>query len=106
MFENLYKYAVGKFLSHRGSAYSFLSLYGMGAQVRKQDFMELEKSALRTLILDIHRKKEAGVLSGRTSGEQYREYNEVWLGEASNIESLFEEFPELRRLLFLELERV
>lgn len=106
MFENLYKYAVGKFLSRQGSAYSFLSLYGMGAQVRKQAFMELEKIALRTLILDIHRKKEAGVLSGQTSGEQYRYYNEVWLGEASNIESLFAEFPELRRLLFLELERV
>ena len=70
MFENLYKYAVGKFLSRQGSAYSFLSLYGMGAQVRKQAFMELEKIALRTLILDIHRKKEAGVLSGQTSGEQ------------------------------------
>lgn len=75
-------------------------------QIKKCILTELEKIALRTLILDIHRKKDEGKLIGKNSREEYRYYSETWLGDKKNIKNLLEEFPELHRLMMLKLNQI
>lgn len=58
----------------------------------------------RTLILDIHRRKDEGKLSGSTPEEQYAYYCEKFLGDENYKKALYTEFPEMERLLHLEAE--
>ena len=81
-------------------------MYIKRIELKKYILTELEKIALRTLILDIHRKKDEGKLVGKNPREQYCYYNEVWLGDKENVKSLLEEFPELYRLMRLKLDQI
>lgn len=66
--------------------------------------MLLKKKVLfnRTMILDIHRLKTAGLLQGDTPEQQYRYYQDVILNTLEHFQALYEEFPELKRLSSLD----
>lgn len=71
--------------------------------IRRQTIQNIERIAERVLIQDIHRKKETGFLQGKTPEEQYRFYHEKWLDCRENVYKILKEFPELARLLFMEI---
>lgn len=72
--------------------------------IRRQTIQNIERIAERVLIQDIHRKKETGFLQGKTPEEQYRFYHEKWLDCRENVYKILKEFPELARLLFMEIQ--
>ena len=72
--------------------------------IRRQTIQNIERIAERVLIQDIHRKKETGFLQGKTPEEQYRFYHEKWLDCKENVYKILKEFPELARLLFMEIQ--
>ena len=74
--------------------------------IREETLPLMEKIALRALILDLHRKKETGVLTGETPEEQYACYCEHWLTEKQNAEDIFKEYPELERLLSKQITQI
>lgn len=53
----------------------------------------------RIMILDIHCKKNIGMLKGKNPEEQYEYYEKNFLYNPAYLQSLFAEFPELERLL-------
>ncbi|MDO4338237.1 MAG: type 2 lanthipeptide synthetase LanM [Eubacteriales bacterium] len=77
--------------------------YDIKELVKDQLISSIGNIALRTLILDIHRKKEEGRLLGATPEEQYDYYNNVWMDKETHMQALFQEFPELYRLILLEV---
>ena len=77
---------------------------GISDLIRQQTIENIERIAGRVLIQDIHRKKNMGILQGKTPEEQYRFYHEKWLNCGENVYSLLKEFPELARLLFMEIQ--
>jgi|GEM_PF-7043963 len=72
--------------------------------IRRQTIQNIERIVERVLIQDIHRKKETGFLQGKTPEEQYRFYHEKWLDCRENVYKILKEFPELARLLFMEIQ--
>ncbi len=78
----------------------------MTFQIQKQTQKEIEKIAIRVLILDIHRKKDEGKLPKGTPEEQYTYYYNTWLHDPQNIKAILAEFPELERLSKLKSQSI
>lgn len=58
---------------------------------------------LRILIQDIHKKKDNNNLKGSSSEEEYEDYRLRYLKNNSYIGKLCEDYPEMKRLLFLQI---
>lgn len=61
---------------------------------------------LRILVQDIHRLKEDNRLRGNNSEEEYEDYRQRFLKDRSYVHKLCEGYPEMKRLLFLQIERL
>lgn len=58
---------------------------------------------LRVLILDIHNLKKRGQLKGEDSKREYHDYQERFLKNKSHIKFLCERYPEMLRLIKLQI---
>ena len=58
---------------------------------------------IRVLIQDIHSCKEKGMLRGMDTKEEYRDYQERFLNDRSYIRKLCRRYPEMKRLLLLQI---
>lgn len=58
---------------------------------------------LRTLIQDIHIKKDSGELTGADSREEYQDYQDRFLSSREYINNLCEKYPEMKRLIFKQI---
>lgn len=58
---------------------------------------------LRTLIQDIHKQKENKNLKGNNSKEEYEDYRLRFLKNTSYVKKLCDDYPEMKRLLFLQI---
>jgi type 2 lantibiotic biosynthesis protein LanM len=58
---------------------------------------------VRILIQDIHRQKEDNNLKGNSSQEEYEDYRRRFLKNHSYVKKLCEDYPEMKRLLFLQI---
>lgn len=58
---------------------------------------------LRILIQDIHKQKEDNNLKGSSSQEEYEDYRQRFLKNNSYVKKLCEDYPEMKRLLFLQI---
>lgn len=67
--------------------------------IKKAKDSYLESIFYRTMVLDIHRQKDAGKLKGYTPEEQYQYYKNILLKDPVYTRALGEEFPELTRLI-------
>lgn len=61
---------------------------------------------IRVLIQDIHARKEEGRLQGKDGKEEYRSYQERFLNDRSYIRRLCVQYPEMKRLLLLQIASV
>lgn len=59
--------------------------------------------SLRVLIQDINEKKKKNELEGSGSKEEYENYRKKYLKDSSYIHKLCEKYPEMRRLIFLQI---
>lgn len=66
-------------------------------------YPRIEAIPLRVLIKDIHHKKGEGLLRGSSPEEEYEDYYQRFLGSNSYIGVLCESYPEMKRLLFLQI---
>lgn len=103
MFENFCKHAAEICLRQEISSNMKESEYDIKELIKSQLILSIGSIALRTLILDIHRKKGEGKLVGDTPEEQYTYYNDRWLNQEEHMEEVYQEFPELYRLISQEV---
>lgn len=61
---------------------------------------------LRVLIQDIHFCREKGMLRGRDSEEEYRDYQERFLNNRAYLRRLCKQYPEMKRLLLRRIVTV
>lgn len=66
-------------------------------------YRRIEKIPIKVLIQDIHSCKEKGLLIGQNSEEEYQDYQVRFLEDPVCIDSLCENYPEMKRLLFLQI---
>lgn len=66
-------------------------------------YKRIEKIPIKVLIQDIHDCKKKGLLNGQNSEEEYEDYQDRFLEDPVYIESLCENYPEMKRLLFLQV---
>ena len=57
---------------------------------------------IRVLIQDIQTRKEKGQLQGKNDKEEYKYYQDKFLNDRSYIRNLCIQYPEMKRLLFLQ----
>lgn len=103
MFENFCKHAAEICLRQEISSNMKESEYDIKELIKSQLISSIGSIALRTLILDIHRKKGEGKLEGDNPEEQYAYYNDRWLNQEAYMEEVYQEFPELYRLISQEV---
>lgn len=61
---------------------------------------------IRVLIQDIQTRKEKGQLQGKNDKEEYKYYQDKFLNDRSYIRNLCIQYPEMKRLLFLQAASV
>lgn len=93
--------------------------YGEGKADRKHSFSGEETAVVvdnvlsgilyipvRCLIEDIRECREGKKLSGKDEWEEYRDYEEHFLGQSEYIRDLCSRYPELLRLVLLRIEQI
>lgn len=91
------------------SAYFYWSTLNLGLlnhawrDIAENLYKRIEKIPLRVLIQDIHECKKRGLLIGKNSEEEYEDYEKKFLEDPLYIESLCENYSEMKRLLFLQI---
>lgn len=69
-------------------------------------YKKIEWIPLRVLIEDINQCRLQGVLKGNDDREEYKDYEERFLSDPVYIEKLFSRYPEMKKLLFLQIIQV